>query len=87
MKVTQSLLLGNYILPSSCTLGSVVSNKNWLRFMGGYPYNYIIICLYSYAGIMTKLKDTISLSIKVPYTLLTWSFPVVEVSNCALELF
>lgn len=55
--------------------------------MGGYPYNYIIICLYSYAGIMTKLKDTISLSIKVPYTLLTWSFPVVEVSNCALELF
>lgn len=43
-----------------------------------YQYNYLIIYLLNYADIMTAFKDTIRLCIKVPYTLLTWSFPGLE---------
>lgn len=63
----------------------MVSNKNNLRSMRGYLCNYITICLYSYAGITAKLKDTISLCIEVPCALLTWSLPSMEANNNGLQ--
>lgn len=50
-----------------------------------YQYNYLIICLHNYADTMTAFKDTVRLCIKVPYTLLTWSFPGLESINSGLE--
>lgn len=41
--------------------------------MGGYQSNYVIIYWHNCAGIVTTLKDTISLCINVYNVLLAWS--------------
>lgn len=53
--------------------------------MKKYQYNYLIIYLYNYADIVIAFKDTVRLCIKVPYTLLTPSFPSLESINGGLE--